>query len=328
MRIMLKRLLQSLAAATVVVSLLPLAARYSWALDLFANFRLQYIVVQLGLIVALGFARSPGWLAAVVGAAAITAVPLFPYLPLHAAAASKVSGTPVSVLSVNVQQRNRDYARTIELIRNANADLVLILELTPGLAAALDGLDALYPQRLLRPSDGPFGIGLLSRRQPAMAVKNEPGAAHPSTAYLSATELGATPAAEAKLDVGGTAVDFIGVHLMPPTNRDWAAERRRQLDLLAARVRTRQRPTIVCGDFNLTPYSPFFGDLLEQSGLRDGRGGRGLQTSWPTFMPLLGIPIDHCLVSPEIGVAASRRLDAFGSDHYPVLFDLLLEGQP
>ena len=195
---------------------------------------------------------------------------------------------------------------------------MLILELTPGLADALGALDAIYPHRLLRPTAGPFGIGLLSRRKLKASGASDFGA----------TQFGATLAADVTLQLGNTEVDFIGVHLMPPMSRDWAALRNRQLAMLAARVGKRQRPTIVCGDFNITPYSPIFSDLLEQSGLRDGRNGRGVQTSWPTYMPLLGIPIDHCLVSPEIGVAASRRLDAFGSDHYPVLFDLLLKGQP
>jgi endonuclease/exonuclease/phosphatase (EEP) superfamily protein YafD len=41
-------------------------------------------------------------------------------------------------------------------------------------------------------------------------------------------------------------------------------------------------------------------------------------------LPVLGIPIDHCLVSEEIRVIAHRRLPAFGSDHYPILAELAI----
>jgi endonuclease/exonuclease/phosphatase (EEP) superfamily protein YafD len=41
-------------------------------------------------------------------------------------------------------------------------------------------------------------------------------------------------------------------------------------------------------------------------------------------LPILGIPIDHCFVSPEIAVVADRGLPGFGSDHYPRLVELAL----
>jgi endonuclease/exonuclease/phosphatase family metal-dependent hydrolase len=59
------------------------------------------------------------------------------------------------------------------------------------------------------------------------------------------------------------------------------------------------------------------------TGLRDPRAEFGLGFTWPTFFPLLGIPIDHCLVSADLGVAQYRRLADFGSDHYPVLARLV-----
>jgi len=39
------------------------------------------------------------------------------------------------------------------------------------------------------------------------------------------------------------------------------------------------------------------------------------------LVPLLGIPIDHCLVSPEIIVTKRSVGPSVGSDHYPVIID-------
>ena len=100
--------------------------------------------------------------------------------------------------------------------------------------------------------------------------------------------------------------------------------RDRQLDDLAALVAQVSGPLAVLGDFNITPYSPFFQDWLARTGLTDTRRGRAVSPSWPTQLPLVAIPIDHCAVSHEVTVVAHRRLPAFGSDHYPILAELAL----
>ena len=63
---------------------------------------------------------------------------------------------------------------------------------------------------------------------------------------------------------------------------------------------------------------------LAATGLKDARRGFGLDPSWPTFLPLLGIPIDHVAVSDEFLVTDHRKLPAFGSDHFPVIAELVL----
>ena len=78
------------------------------------------------------------------------------------------------------------------------------------------------------------------------------------------------------------------------------------------------------GDLNTTSWSPFFSDLIEESGLRDSRKGFGIQTTWPDGLFLLRIPIDHCLVSKDISVLDRRVGPSIGSDHFPVTVDLVL----
>ena len=48
------------------------------------------------------------------------------------------------------------------------------------------------------------------------------------------------------------------------------------------------------------------------------------EPTWPTYNPLLWIPIDHCLVSPEIIVTDRQIGPDVGSDHYPIVVDLQL----
>lgn len=102
-----------------------------------------------------------------------------------------------------------------------------------------------------------------------------------------------------------------------------ARARNSQLDGLATYASQIEEPLLVCGDFNLTPYSPFFDRFAEAAGLSDVRRARGLGLSWPSFMPLLGIPIDHCLIRGPIEVESVERLNRIGSDHYPVQVTLV-----
>jgi endonuclease/exonuclease/phosphatase (EEP) superfamily protein YafD len=113
-----------------------------------------------------------------------------------------------------------------------------------------------------------------------------------------------------------------GVHLRAPTTPRRAAARNQELRELAARSAAVAGPLIVAGDFNTTPYSPYFTEWLEQSGLTDSRRGRSLSISWPTTLPWLGIPIDHVTVNDAFTIVSHRRLPNFDSDHFGVLVEL------
>ncbi len=72
------------------------------------------------------------------------------------------------------------------------------------------------------------------------------------------------------------------------------------------------------GDLNLTPFSPFFKELLERSGLADARKPLGLHVTWPTMSLPVWIPIDHCLAGTGLRIGEVRRGRDLGSDHYPL----------
>jgi endonuclease/exonuclease/phosphatase (EEP) superfamily protein YafD len=80
----------------------------------------------------------------------------------------------------------------------------------------------------------------------------------------------------------------------------------------------------VLGDLNATPWSYYFQRLVRESGLTDSSKGRGIHATWPAGLFPLRIPIDHCLLSPEIGVINKMTGNNVGSDHLPVVVDLQL----
>ena len=85
-------------------------------------------------------------------------------------------------------------------------------------------------------------------------------------------------------------------------------------------------PVLLLGDMNLTPWSPAFADLLQQTGLRDGRLGFGLLPTWPARWGVLGIPIDHALISPAVTIHQMEIGRDVGSDHRPLVIEFSVSG--
>jgi endonuclease/exonuclease/phosphatase (EEP) superfamily protein YafD len=291
----------------IVAALLPLAARLAWIFDLFTHFRIQLIAALVVLIVIFAIRRAYRWCAALAVCVPINVIPLVPYLPLGDGRA----GAPtLSFMAVNVQYDNSEDAGLLQSIAATAPDVVVVVELTTRWEERLASLAAKYPHQIRHPQPDAFGIALYSRYPVERA---------------SELTLVSTVAIDARIATPRGDVRVIGVHLRPPKSRALAHERNAQLTALATHVAAIDGPLAVLGDFNISPYSPYFTEWLAATGLHDAREGLSLDFSWPTFFPLLGVPIDYCLVRDGLTVAQYARLPPFGSDHYPVLARLAQE---
>ena len=298
--------LVGLGAALTAMSFLGGA---SWAVELFCHFRVQYAWGFALLTVVLALTRS--WKLVVAGAV-LVAIQVVLIAPSYIAPA-KAETLPeqrLRVVYANVNGANREHQRVLDLLRSEQADIVVIAELRAPLLDALQPLrDEGYPTFITHPRRDNYGIALLAKRELDGGVETLGGVETPPAIVAR------DPAA--KLTV-------IGLHPPPPMNGALSAERDRQLDAVIERVRSIDGNVVLLGDLNMTPWAPKFGELLG-AGLLDSREGFGVQTSWPASWPApLRIPIDHCLVSPEVVVTQRRIGPEIGSDHRPIVVDLLL----
>jgi endonuclease/exonuclease/phosphatase (EEP) superfamily protein YafD len=301
-------LLVTLAGVAAALGLLPLGARYGWVFDLTTNFRLQYLGVAGVLLVLLALRRK--WLTAgaLLIVSGLNALPVLPYLPQPTLAVEAGPATaPVKVMTVNVSYRRFSARRFREIVAAAAPDVLLVVEFTPQAEETLADMDKLYPFALKAPAEGPYGLALWSRFP---------------LEHAYTFPLGVVQGIDARVQLPDGTFTLLGSHLMSPTLPRRFEQRNEQLALLAQRRAEIAGPVIVAGDFNVTPYSPYYSDWLETTGLTDSRYGRTLSTSWPAVLPILGIPIDHVAVSKEFIVLAHRRLPAFGSDHWGIMAEL------
>lgn len=120
--------------------------------------------------------------------------------------------------------------------------------------SALDALRTNYPQVIAEPREDNFGIALFSRLPLTNSEVVEFGP-------------GEVPSITTTLEAGGQKVFLLGTHPLPPGSAENARLRNEQFREIATRIRRGARPAIVLGDLNSTPWSPYFDDLLRESGL-------------------------------------------------------------
>jgi endonuclease/exonuclease/phosphatase (EEP) superfamily protein YafD len=228
-------------------------------------------------------------------------------------AGEAATGDPVRlrVASINVLYTNSDYARVIDFVQRERPDAVAMLEMTAQWRQALAGLDKIYPHRYQTIGVGGRGMTFWTR----LPMKD-----------VSVLPIGVRqePAIQATLEVQGREIRLFAVHLTWPLAPPSAGRRNRQLELLAERARAVTSPLVVIGDMNLTPFSPYFEQLLAEGHLHSAADGFGWQATWPSFFPLAGIQIDHALVNSRAAVEHFSRGTATGSDHLPIVTDLVL----
>jgi endonuclease/exonuclease/phosphatase (EEP) superfamily protein YafD len=300
--------LSACAVALALVSALPFVAGHTWLVEIASHFRVQYLAVSVLIAVGLAVLGCRHRAVAMLPIAAINALVVAPHALPQAQAV--VEGPSLKLLIVNLAADNHRFEDLLTIVAREQPDIAVLAEFTPHAAAALRPLRAhLQYSREIARVDA-WGIALLSR----LPIED-----------ARIFDLGDTPAIDARLSGPQGEVRLLGVHLLPPTTARWFAARNAQLDALAALTAGGTVPLIVAGDFNLSPYSAYFGRWIGASGLHDTLAGQGLDFTWPSGFPPLGIPIDHAFVSDEFSVLSRRRLERFGSDHLPVLIELIQE---
>jgi endonuclease/exonuclease/phosphatase (EEP) superfamily protein YafD len=217
----------------------------------------------------------------------------------------------LKVMSFNVLVRNSEYQEVSDLIKQIDPDVVAFLEYSENWYQALDGLSEQYPHHVARPRWHGFGIAIYSK-YPLSNLE---------VIQLTQDETD-NPFVVADVTFKNQNIRLAAFHALSPINRYRMDLRNRQLAEVAQYLARRDAPTVVMGDFNCTPWSPFLNDFLNETGFRDSRQGFGYQATWHAGYWPLRIPIDHAFVSDEIHVHSRYVGPNAGSDHFPIVFEI------
>lgn len=279
-----------------------------WPCSLLEHFRVQYVVVGILVIAATAALRQRGWFDAAMLSTLVTLCMIVPGLG-GSPTPGPAGGVPVRILALNVHTSNSQHDLVRRLIQDVDADVIALLEVDQRWLDALAPTLASYRGRVEQARSDNFGIALYARGELAGEIR------------LLGSQL---PSVVAVVAVGAARIDVVVTHPLPPVSSDAQDALVAQLDAIASVAARLAAPVVVIGDLNATPWSRPFVRLTEAAGLCDSRAGFGLQATFPASSAILRIPIDHVLTSCDVGVRARRVERDVGSDHLPVVVDLVV----
>jgi len=169
----LSTILSGIGALTVVASIIPIWRTTRWWVRIWDFPRFQIALLALVVLVVAPVLRSPAglfdWmlLGCLVGVLLWQSTWVGPYLPGAPRAVKTCEGVVesnrIALLTTNVLQKNRDVDRLIAIIREADPDLILTVEVDQWWAERLsEGLTGRYPNKISYPLSNGYGLALFS----------------------------------------------------------------------------------------------------------------------------------------------------------------------
>jgi endonuclease/exonuclease/phosphatase (EEP) superfamily protein YafD len=296
--------------ALILLSLIGYLGELHHYLDLTSHFKLQYLILSFCPFFFFLMRRQQLGLSLSLFCLLFNLLEIAPwYLPQSFVSSSEIQGQKLRVLQSNINKYHYQYSQLISLVKQEKPDIAVFLEVSQANAKKFEVLRDILPYSIAAP-DGDIDGTLVYSKLP---LKNS-----------SVKSIGeGRKSILADIAIQGQTLSLITAHPSNALGKAFVEERNRQLAAIGDYVAQVKNPLVV-GDFNVTMWSPYYKRFVSKARLGNVRAGFGILPTWPTFRPLLYIPIDHCLVRRDIKVLNVRTGRKVGSDHLPLITDLLI----
>ena len=215
----------------------------------------------------------------------------------------------IRLMTFNVSHKNqfKDFEKFLEMILLEKPDIIQFQELTPQAQDKLKSLKPFFPYNT--------GINKTIHNMDSIIFSKYP---------LKNNRMKNNHALITNLVLDDKELTIIGIHLygpMLPTEFNLAIEGMRSLKSLVGNI---NQNLILMGDLNMTATSKRFTNFLKETNLYTYTSYKHPTFTWPTFIPsYFGIQIDHVLFSKNFKVIKKKTTNHFGSDHRPLIVDLV-----
>lgn len=218
------------------------------------------------------------------------------------------------VLSWNMYVANEEFDAIVDVIRNSNPDILVLIEVRPDFLERASWIKEQYPNFEAIPDSGGGGIGVFCRADSKYSVDFE--------IRNFGTRLRPSIVATLTRPGGSEQIDLVAMHTLSPALPYRAIVRDKQLYKFLDWSQKQANPQCLVGDLNTSPWTQSFLEL-EKAGFRDSRRGVGNCASWPAWLGWAGIPIDHAMTRGDCAITERKVLSTnAGSDHQPIEFKL------
>jgi endonuclease/exonuclease/phosphatase (EEP) superfamily protein YafD len=292
-----------------ICSLLAYLATFDRLLELMTHFRFQYLIGGILAVIIYSFKKHRIGIFLALFCVGLNAIEIVPwYLPID-----RSPNRNLRVMVSNVLTSNQRYGDFIDYVRSTNPEILVVMEVDLKWQQQLESLKASLPYTFVRPSSDNFGIAIFSKFP---LVKPQEQSWGDGIAVVSSLT--------ANIEVVDRVITLIATHPVPPLNAEYFKSRNSHMEAMSKFINKLGNEAIVMGDLNMSMWSPYYRNFVDLSQLKNTRQGFGIQPSWPVNLPLLRIPLDHCLVTSKIKVVNNQIGKDIGSDHYPLIADLAI----
>ena len=304
MKTFLNKLIWVLILGTFLISVIPNIFSDYWLIDIFSNFKLQYLFIALVLSIIVSIVFKNKAYALVILFATLLWNGYF-IAPYYIASLDNPTSNPnnFKLASINLLSSNLEIELVQNYIKRENPDVLVLIEFTPRWENELQSIIDDFPFKKLVTRTDNFGIALLSKFEMKSSVD-----------YFG---LNNKPSIIAGLNIKNQNFTVIATHPVPPVNQASFESRNQLLQNLLSRKSEFSKNLIIIGDLNTSSFSNHF-DNLTKYHLKDSRIGFGLLPTWPADVKILQTTLDHCLVSQHLKVYKRETGEYIGSDHLPI----------
>lgn len=214
----------------------------------------------------------------------------------------------LSVMVINVYQDNQQYQKVIDLLKQENPDLFLLVETDQEWVNQIKDFKNNYPYFIEIPKDNTYGILFYSK----IKIAKE------DVRYLIEKDV---PSIEVTLDDPNLGeMTIFALHPTPPvpSENTSSTERDAEILLVGKRVKKIDKPVLVLGDLNDVGWSYTSELFLKISGMLDPRRGRGMFSTFHAKYFFMRWPLDHIFVSKHFTLRNLKLHPNVGSDHFPI----------
>jgi endonuclease/exonuclease/phosphatase (EEP) superfamily protein YafD len=316
-----------LTAAIVAATILPFSRSAKWWVRDLDFSRLQIAIAGSALLAAQLYLLELSDFSsqAIVAATAVSIVYqawwIFPYTRPFPNEVKEYAGPDSSarirILAANVLSPNHHSDALIALIRQHQPDIFVTLESNAWWQKRLDVLEDDYRYSIKCPLENLYGMHVYSRL-PLEDSKTE---------FLVEPDIPSMHTTVRLSSQHRIRMHFLHPAPPSPTENDESTERDAELLIVAKRVAECDVPVIVAGDLNDVAWSATTRLFRKISGLLDPRIGRGMFNTFHAGFWFMRWPLDHLFHSRHFKLSFVKRLPAFGSDHFPMLVELVYDAE-
>jgi endonuclease/exonuclease/phosphatase (EEP) superfamily protein YafD len=228
-------------------------------------------------------------------------------------AKSPDQSSSIKIIIANVFMENKEFDALVQIIQQHSPDIFLAVE-----------VNATWYHQLKRKTDYKYDIAIPLDNTYGMVLFSNYELSHQEIKYLVEDDV---PSIHTKVTLpSGDTINLICLHPKPPAPQENTETTERDAELLLVGKSSKQLEgaTIIAGDLNDVAWSYTTTLFQKSSGLLDPRVGRGMFNSFNAKNPFMRFPLDHVFASNNFLLQNIKRLPAFGSDHFPILAEMML----